>query len=172
TNPDPGDAPGDRAILPLLPEFGASVIPRVDGATVRGGPLAAVDLVDLSDTPDLFPALCALAARARGTTTLAGGEHLRFKESDRIAAMARNLGAMGVRCEERKDGLIVHGGTGELNAATLATEGDHRILMASAVLALVARGETHLDHPEAAAVSFPGFDEAMRGLGAHVSVVA
>jgi 3-phosphoshikimate 1-carboxyvinyltransferase len=105
---------------------------------------------------DEVPALAVAAACAEGDFTLAGAAELRVKESDRIAAMATGLSAMGVRLEERPDGLVVHGGR-PLHGAAVRSLGDHRIAMALSVAGLVARGETDLDDAECAAVSFPEF---------------
>jgi 3-phosphoshikimate 1-carboxyvinyltransferase len=172
TNLDPNGEQGDRRILEFLRSFGAKVETREDGARVVGQPLCATNL-DLADTPDLFPILCALAAHATGTTVLSGAEHLRFKESDRIRAMVQNLERMGVRCEERKDGAVIHGAPGRIRGAPtgLETEQDHRILMALAICALGASGETKFEDDASFDVSYPRFPEAMASLGLHVEVV-
>jgi 3-phosphoshikimate 1-carboxyvinyltransferase len=105
---------------------------------------------------DEAPALAVAAACAEGDFTLAGAAELRVKESDRIAAMAEGLSAMGARLEERPDGLVIHGGQ-PLHGAAVRSLGDHRIAMALSVAGLVARGETEVDEAECAAVSFPEF---------------
>jgi 3-phosphoshikimate 1-carboxyvinyltransferase len=78
------------------------------------------------------------------------------KESDRIAAMAAGLSAMGAWVQERPDGLLIHGGQA-LHGAAVRSRGDHRIAMALSVAGLVARGETEIDDAGCAAVSFPEF---------------
>jgi 3-phosphoshikimate 1-carboxyvinyltransferase len=85
---------------------------------------------------------------------------LRVKESDRIAALAANLRAMGARLEEREDGLWIPGGQ-QLNGATIDSAGDHRIAMAFAVAALRAAGETNIQNGDVAVISYPGFFEAL-----------
>lgn len=170
-NLDPASEQGDKRILDALRAFGARVEERGDAVRVVGGPLRAVDL-DLSDTPDMFPILCALAAHAEGATTLAGAKHLRFKESDRIRAMVRGLEAMGVRCDEREDGAVIHGAPGRVRGAAIETEEDHRILMAFAVCGLSAHGETTFHDDVSYAVSYPRFPQAFRALGAPLEVRA
>lgn len=170
-NLDPASEQGDKRILDALRAFGAKVEERGDAVRVVGGPLEAIDL-DLSDTPDMFPVLCALAAHARGATTLRGAKHLRFKESDRIRAMVRGLAAMGVRCDEREDGAVIHGAPGGVRGAAIETEEDHRILMAFAVCGLAAAGETTFHDDASFAVSYPRFPVAMRDLGADLEVRA
>jgi len=78
------------------------------------------------------------------------------KESDRIAAIATNLRAMGAEVDEREDGLKIPGGQ-KLHGAEVASLGDHRIAMAFAVAALRAEGETQIRGADAAVISYPGF---------------
>lgn len=111
---------------------------------------------------DEVPALAIAAAFAEGEFELSGAEELRVKESDRLAALAGGLQAMGVDVQERPDGLLVRGGR-RPRGARLRSHGDHRIAMAFAVAALAAEGDTELEGAEAAAVSFPEFYERLRG---------
>jgi len=116
---------------------------------------------------DEIPAVCALAAVANGVTEIRDAAELRVKESDRIATMAKVLGAFGVPCEELPDGMIITGGK-PLHAAHIESRGDHRIAMASALLGLVAEGESVIDGAAAVDTSFPGFVSLMRSLGAPI----
>ncbi|MEA3137770.1 MAG: 3-phosphoshikimate 1-carboxyvinyltransferase, partial [Thermoplasmata archaeon] len=140
-----------------------------DSVTCDGGSLASPGPVDVSATPDLFPALCVLAAVSRGTTTLMGAAGLRHKESDRIAAMAAGLSHMGIHVAERPDGLVVTGG--KPRGATLSAAGDHRIHMALAAAALAADGPSTIDGAASAAVSWPGFHKALGALGAGFTLL-
>jgi 3-phosphoshikimate 1-carboxyvinyltransferase len=119
---------------------------------------------------DEIPIVCALAARARGTTQIRDAEELRHKESDRIATMAGVLRAFGVACEEKPDGLDVEGREGPLVAADVDSKGDHRIAMTAAILALVARGPTRIRDAACIATSYPKFVGTLRALGARVDV--
>jgi 3-phosphoshikimate 1-carboxyvinyltransferase len=105
---------------------------------------------------DEVPALAVLAATARGATEIRDAAELRVKESDRIAAVARELGKMGVRVEERPDGMVVPGGQ-RFRGAHVASGGDHRMAMALAVAGLVAEGETLIDDVACVQTSFPTF---------------
>ena len=105
---------------------------------------------------DEVPALAVAATRAEGAFTVAGASELRVKESDRIAALAEGLRAMGARVEERPDGLVIHGGP-PLRGARVRAHGDHRIAMALSVAALAAKGDSHIEDAECASVSFPEF---------------
>lgn len=158
---DPDSRQGDRAVLDHLRAFGCRVHEGA-GITVEGGPLESPGVLDVAPTPDLFPALCVLAAVAKGTTTFTGGAALRSKESDRIHAMAQGLAGLGIRTEERPDGLVVHGGTphgGSVHACD-----DHRVHMAFRILALAADADVHVDGAASAAVSYPAFHQDLAAL--------
>ncbi|KYG10425.1 3-phosphoshikimate 1-carboxyvinyltransferase [Sorangium cellulosum] len=138
------------------------------GAGLRGGraggELAARAL-------DELPILLGLAARARGVTEVFDARELRVQETDRIAAMASVLGAFGLRCEERTDGLLVEGRPDRpLEAADVDSRGDHRIAMTAAVLGLAARGPTRVRDAGCIATSFPLFVGTLRALGARIEV--
>lgn len=117
---------------------------------------------------DEIPIACALAARASGTTTIRDAEELRVKESDRIATMAHVLRAFGVTCEELPDGLEIAGKEGPFEPATIESRGDHRIAMTAAVLALSAKGPSHIRDADCIATSFPRFVGTLRALGARI----
>jgi 3-phosphoshikimate 1-carboxyvinyltransferase len=122
-------------------------------------------------TIDEVPILCALAARAEGTTLIQDAAELRVKESDRIATMAGVLRAFGVECEERPDGLAIQGApTRPLKAAVIDSRDDHRIAMTAAVLGLVADGPTRVRDADCIATSFPRFVGTLRALGATIEV--
>ncbi|MGD9495876.1 MAG: 3-phosphoshikimate 1-carboxyvinyltransferase, partial [Armatimonadota bacterium] len=114
---------------------------------------------------DEVPLLAVAATQAVGTTVIRDAEELRVKESDRLAAMAQMLRAMGATVRERADGLEIDGPT-PLTGATIDSRHDHRIAMCAAVAGLIARGETIVEGVECIATSFPGFAETLRALGA------
>jgi 3-phosphoshikimate 1-carboxyvinyltransferase len=109
---------------------------------------------------DEVPALAVAGAFASGRLEVTGAGELRHKETDRIAALARGLSALGARVEERADGLAVAGGT-PLHGAAVDSEDDHRIAMALSIAALGARGATEVARGECVAVSFPSFYEVL-----------
>jgi 3-phosphoshikimate 1-carboxyvinyltransferase len=117
---------------------------------------------------DELPMIAAMGARAEGVTSITGAEELRAKESDRIAAMVENLRALGVRVEERPDGLDVEGSDAPLSGR-VRTRSDHRIAMAFGVLGAVGGNEIVVDDRGAADVSFPGFWPLLERLTAQGS---
>jgi 3-phosphoshikimate 1-carboxyvinyltransferase len=159
---------GDREIVGLLRAFGANVTVGDQSVTVDGGRLAGTD-VDVRDTPDLFPILAVLAAVADGRTRISGGANLRQKESDRIATTTEFLSRMGATIKATEDGCEVVGGE-KLHGTTVSTEGDHRILMAASVAALVSASETVIDDDESFKVSYPWFIRDVHQLGGRAEV--
>ncbi|MFC7096234.1 3-phosphoshikimate 1-carboxyvinyltransferase [Halobaculum marinum] len=164
-------AQGDSAIVDVLDRMGADIAwdEAAGEITVRGGDLSGVE-VDVGDTPDLLPTLAVLGAVADGEMQIVNAEHVRYKETDRVAAMAESLTAMGVEVTEEQDSLTVHGGDSTLTGATVHGRGDHRLVMALTVAGLVADGETTVTGAEHVDVSFPDFFDTMAALGASVSV--
>jgi 3-phosphoshikimate 1-carboxyvinyltransferase len=116
---------------------------------------------------DEVPLLAALAAFAPGTTIISGAEELRVKESDRLSATRAMLQAFGAAVEERPDGLVIEGGR-PLHPAVVDGQGDHRIAMSAAVMALGIPGETEIRGAEHIEVSFPNFADNLTHLGASV----
>ncbi|MGB9606931.1 MAG: 3-phosphoshikimate 1-carboxyvinyltransferase [bacterium] len=104
---------------------------------------------------DELPILAILGAKAKGITELRNAEELRYKETDRIRALATGLRRMGVEVEERRDGMLIKGGV--TRGAVINSFGDHRIAMAFAVLGLASEGETVIRNAQCVDISFPDF---------------
>jgi prephenate dehydrogenase/3-phosphoshikimate 1-carboxyvinyltransferase len=118
---------------------------------------------------DEVPILSVLGALASGETVIRGAEELRVKESDRIAQMAQGLRAMGADVDELPDGLRIRGGR-KLHGAEIDSAHDHRIALAFSVAGLAADSPTTISGAEWADVSFPGFFDLLRKLGAEVEL--
>lgn len=107
---------------------------------------------------DEFPILCILATQAEGTTIIRGAQELRVKESDRIRAMADGLTQLGVKVEELEDGIAITGKS-PLSGGEIESHRDHRIAMAFAIGALIARKPVTIREAASVDISFPGFFE-------------
>jgi 3-phosphoshikimate 1-carboxyvinyltransferase len=105
-----------------------------------------------------------LGAFAEGETLVRGAEELRYKESNRIAAVVEGLRGLGADIEETSDGFVVRGEGAPLRGGTIDSRGDHRMAMLGAVAGLASRDGVEVTGMEAAAVSYPGFERDMRGL--------
>ncbi|WP_144799517.1 3-phosphoshikimate 1-carboxyvinyltransferase [Halorubrum depositum] len=162
-------AQGDSAIVGIAERMGADVEWDRDGGviTVRRSDLSGVE-VDVGDTPDLLPTIATLGAVAEGDTRITNCEHVRYKETDRVAAMAEELTTLGAETTEEPDVLTIHGSESDLRGATVDGRADHRIVMALAVAALAAEGTTTIRGGEHVDVSFPDFFDAMADLGMAV----
>jgi len=159
------------ALLGVLLRMGAQVREAVDDVEqleprgvveVTGVPLKAT-VIQGKEVPQLIdelPILSIAGALASGKTTIRHAEELRVKESDRIAAIAHNLRAMGAQVSELSDGLEIHG-PAPLHGARLPSFGDHRIAMAFAVAGLFAEGETVIQDAECIRESYPGFETVL-----------
>lgn len=137
----------------------------VGDLVVRHAPLHGIELPEalVPDMIDEFPALFVAATAATGNTVVRGAAELRVKESDRLAAMATGLRALGAVVDETPDGATIHGGP--LHGGTIESHGDHRIAMSFAVAGLVASGSVRINDCANVATSFPGFIELANRCG-------
>ncbi|MDO5536686.1 MAG: 3-phosphoshikimate 1-carboxyvinyltransferase [Desulfovibrionaceae bacterium] len=157
---------GDRALLDILEQMGASLLCTKRDISVVPRPLHGVT-VDMSQCPDLVPTVAVLAAFADGDTTITNVAHLRIKESDRIKAPATSLRSIGVHVEEHDDGLTIHGLGSDvrvnLAGVRLFANNDHRMAMSQALYSLrsndVRPAEIfrQIDNPQVVSKSFPNF---------------
>lgn len=170
---DVGLNPTRTAFFDVLRRFGAEVDvtetragPEPSGCVgVRGAALRAITIEphEVPGVIDELPLVGVLGAFAHGTTVVSGAAELRVKESDRIETFAAAARALGVDVDTFPDGFAVHGPARWRDGAVV-TAGDHRIAMAFAVAGRAAGVRVTLDDPDCAAVSFPGFAEALESL--------
>ncbi|KAA9000786.1 3-phosphoshikimate 1-carboxyvinyltransferase [Stenotrophomonas cyclobalanopsidis] len=133
---------------------------------VRHAPLKGARIPEalVPDMIDEFPALFVAAAAAEGQTVVTGAAELRVKESDRLAAMATGLRALGMQVDETEEGATLHGGV-TLGSGTIESHGDHRIAMAFAIAGQISGGEVRINDIANVATSFPDFDGLARSAG-------
>ncbi|WDM62288.1 3-phosphoshikimate 1-carboxyvinyltransferase [Stenotrophomonas forensis] len=137
---------------------------------VRYAPLKGARIPEalVPDMIDEFPALFVAAAAAEGETVVSGAAELRVKESDRLAAMATGLRALGMQVDETEDGATLHGGV-RLGSGTIESHGDHRIAMAFAIAGQISDGEVRINDIANVATSFPDFDGLARSAGFNLA---
>jgi len=165
---DPGDYAGERMYPHIIKDMGGNVTFRDDGKTVvieGGSELNGIE-INCSGTPDAVPALAVLGCKARGKTVLKNVEASRLKETDRTKSIMEELSKMGGRFEETPDSLTIY--QSNLTGTHIDGRHDHRIVMATAVAAMIAKGETIIDDAEYVKVSFPNFYETFTSLGANI----
>ena len=154
---------GDRAVIDILPQFGANVEKSGGRVTVSSGKLRGIE-IDARDIPDLVPVLTAAAAAAEGTTVIRNAGRLRAKESDRLEAVSSVLNGLGADVRVTEDGLVIKGGV-PLKGGKVSSWGDHRIAMTAAVASLLCDQPVIIQEAQAVNKSYPGFFDDFRMLG-------
>jgi 3-phosphoshikimate 1-carboxyvinyltransferase len=149
----PGTLQGDLRFVDVLEQMGATVRRAEAWTEVVGGPLRGID-VDLSDISDTAQTLAAVATFASSPTRVRGIGFIQNKETDRLAAVVRELTKLGIRAEKDADGFTVH--PGRPRPGQVATYDDHRMAMSFALLGLVHPGIA-LEDPGCVAKTFPAF---------------
>ena len=158
---------GDRCIVDHLRKMGAFIEIADNRVVAFPSQLFGTDL-DCMDTPDLVPILAVAAAAASGSTEFYNVGRLRYKESDRLAAMQKTLAAFGIASSVGEDAFTVYGGTPVAKSA-VDSFGDHRIAMSAAILSTIADGETTILGAECVAKSYPSFYDHFLMLGGNVN---
>jgi 3-phosphoshikimate 1-carboxyvinyltransferase len=152
----------DTAICRALERAGAGLIIEQDSITVSKRKLRAFEF-DATNSPDLFPALAALAAAAEGESVIIGTERLRHKESDRAETIQREYEKLGIEVDISENNIMrIHGG--EIRPATTYSHNDHRIAMSIAVSALRCEGEVIIEGAECVEKSYPTFFEDLESI--------
>ena len=160
---DKNSTQGDKEILNILEKMGCSIKWNGIAVTVKGPEKLKGGVFDLNAIPDTLPALSVAAAFAEGDTILGNVEQARIKETDRIKVMRENLNELGVEADERRDALIIHG-NGSVKGGKAKGYGDHRVIMALAILGTRTEEETEIDDVSAASVTFPTFFDLLEKL--------
>ncbi len=163
-----GDLPqGDREILAYLERLGVKInlgekITLVSPKLLNGGRF------DLSNNPDLLPPMAILALKTSKPIEIYNVKHARFKETDRIAILAKELAKIGIVITEKEDGLILDAPKA-LKGAELESSDDHRLFMAFTIAGMFV-GNCTVTDPDSVDVSYPTFVEDMRKIGANLTI--
>ncbi|HWY35399.1 MAG TPA: 3-phosphoshikimate 1-carboxyvinyltransferase [Nitrosopumilaceae archaeon] len=161
-----GDLPqGDREMISHLEKLGARVN-LDDLITVKAPPSLNGGRFDLSNTPDLLPALAILALKTSKPIEIYNVKHARFKETDRIAILAHELAKLGIKVQEKEDGLIL-GAPDIPRGADLDSSDDHRLFMAFCIAGMFV-GNCTVSDPQSVDVSYPTFIQDMNMIGAKI----
>jgi 3-phosphoshikimate 1-carboxyvinyltransferase len=161
----PDGSQPESGFLDDLRRMGARVSADPEGTLVEGGPLKGID-ADLNGRPDSVPALAVTALFAAGPTRIRNVAHLRHKESDRLAALAHELGKLGARVAEHRDGLDIEPPSA-VKRAEIDTRRDHRLAMAFAIAGARVEGILIRD-PGVVSKSYPGFWNALAHAGVEL----
>jgi 3-phosphoshikimate 1-carboxyvinyltransferase len=143
---------------------------RLADIRVRGGKLNGIDIGPelVARTIDEYPILSIAGAMADGVTTFSDVKELRYKESDRIAAMTEGLRILGVVVDERQDGMTIYGGQHRsFKSGAVRSFADHRVAMSFAIAGLLSDGAIEIDDARCADISFPTFFDLLEKVCLH-----
>ena len=165
-----GDLPqGDEAIVDILEQMGVNVTLDSETITTKSPELLDGGKFDLSNTPDLLPALAILVLKCKTQIEIFNVKHARYKETDRIAIICNELKKIGVVVTEKEDGMILKKGD-LINGVELNAHEDHRLFMAFSIVGMLL-GDCTVTDPDSASVSYPDFISDMQNCGARMLVV-
>ncbi len=159
-NLNPFSLQADRKFLDILAKMGNVITYGENEICVQGKQIIPLS-VDMEDCPDQVMTLAVLAAFADGVTHISGVRSLRYKETERVLALKKELGKMGIKTEDTYDTLTIYGGSP--HAAEIDTYNDHRMAMAFAVATMRLEGMS-IRHPEVVNKTFPTFWEVLGSL--------
>jgi 3-phosphoshikimate 1-carboxyvinyltransferase len=151
---------GDVQFARVLEEMGAQLSMLENGVKVTGGRLGGIE-VDMRAISDCVMTLAAVACFAEGPTTIRNIAHIRYKETDRLAALAAELTRVGALAEELADGLRIT--PRPLRGATIETYNDHRMAMSMSLVGLKVPGIV-IRNPGCVAKTYPGFFDDLEKL--------
>ena len=160
---------GDEAFIDFLEQLGVSVIIDNNEIKIKSPEKLRGGKFDLRNSPDLLPPLAILSLITSKPIEIVNVKHARLKETDRIAILARELPKIGIKVEEKEDGLILES-SGNLIGAKLDSENDHRLFMAFCI-AGTHIGDCIVTDPKSVEVSYPNFIEEMNRLGAKIQSI-
>ena len=164
-----GDMPqADEAIIDILEKMGVVVTLDKNVIKIKSPKKLDGGKFDLNNSPDLVPAVAILALKASKPIEIFNVKHVRYKETDRIAILARELAKLGIKVVEKKDGLVLKNSK-NLIGADLNSENDHRLFMAFCIAGMYV-GNCSVSHPESVKISYPDFIQEMKRIGCKISL--
>ena len=162
-----GDLPqGDEKIIDILKILGVDVVINKETVNVRSPEQLKGGKFDLKNTPDLLPPLAILALKTSKPIELFNVKHARYKETDRIAILSRELQKLGIKVKEKEDGMILESPE-KLHGAKLNSENDHRLFMAFCIAGMFV-GDCTVTNPKSISVSYPNFISDMNNVGGKI----
>jgi len=156
----------DEAIIDILEVMGVVITLNKNTIKIKSPEKLDGGKFDLSNSPDLIPAIAILSLKASKPIEIFNVEHARYKETDRIAIIARELSKLGIRIEEKKDGLILNN-SNSLTGANLNSENDHRLFMAFCIAGMYV-GNCTISDPDSVKISYPNFISEMKRVGCKI----
>ncbi len=156
----------DEAIIDILEIMGVVITLDKNVIKIKSPEKLDGGKFDLSNYPDLIPAIAILALKTSKPIKIFNVEHARYKETDRITIIARELTKLGIKVVEKKDGLVLNN-SDNLTNADLNSENDHRLFMAFCIAGMYV-GNCTISDPESVKISYPNFISEMKRIGCKI----
>ena len=158
---------GDEVFLDILEKLGVKVTISDNKISIKSPEKLTGGVFDLSNSPDLLPPLAILSLKSSDKIEVVNVKHARLKETDRIAILSRELVKIGIKVDEKEDGLVLSSPK-KLQPAELDSENDHRLFMAFCIAGMFI-GNCHVTDPQSVSVSYPEFIKEMNKCGAQIT---
>ena len=166
---DIGNLPqGDEVFIDILEQLGVNVTISDEEIKIKSPEKLHGGKFDLSNSPDLLPPLAILALNTSNPIEIINVKHARLKETDRIAIISKELAKIGIKIQEKEDGMILESSE-NMKGTKLNSENDHRLFMAFCIAGMHI-GDCTVTDPESVKVSYPSFVEEMNRLGGKIQV--
>lgn len=157
---------GDEKIIEILEMLGVVITMNESTIKVKSPEKLKGGKFDLNNTPDLLPPLSILALKSSKPIEIFNVKHARYKETDRISILCRELQKLGIKITEKDDGMILEA-PDKSQGAELNSENDHRLFMAFCIAGMYV-GNCTVSNPESIAISYPNFLSDMNKVGAKI----
>jgi len=159
---------GDEVFIDILEQLGVTVTINEEEIKIKSPKKLSGGRFDLSNSPDLLPPLAILALNSENPIEIVNVKHARLKETDRIAIISRELVKLGIKIQEKEDGMILESSE-NLSGAELNSENDHRLFMAFCIAGMYI-GDCTVTDPESVKISYPSFVKEMNSIGANIQI--
>ncbi|MCV0431356.1 3-phosphoshikimate 1-carboxyvinyltransferase [Nitrosopumilus sp.] len=159
---------GDEVFIDILEQLGVQIMMDDNQIKIKTPEKLNGGKFDLSNSPDLLPPLAILALKSSKPIEIFNVKHARLKETDRIAIISRELSKIGIKIQEKEDGMILETSK-NISGAELNSEEDHRLFMAFCIAGMHV-GNCSVTDPESVQVSYPNFVEEMKRMGADIEI--
>lgn len=165
-----GDLPqGDEVFIDILEQMGVTITINEKEIEIKSPEKLRGGKFDLSNSPDLLPPLAILSLNVSTPIEIINVKHARLKETDRIAIISREISKLGIKIEEKEDGLILEPSE-NIKGAELNSENDHRLFMAFCIAGMYI-GDCTVTDPDSVKVSYPNFVEEINKIGGKIKIV-
>lgn len=161
---------GDRKIVDYMKAMGINFTFLNNTFTYESGEIIPINL-NVNETPDLAPILVSLASFAKGTLIIRGTGKLKYKESNRKLAIMEVINNLGGKVKVIDDDIIIQGTNTFEGGTTIDSYNDHRIVMATAILATVSLNPVIIKDFRVVNKSYPEFFSDLAKLGAKFEVL-